>query len=401
MTLKQPVNSSPTAEDIQSYLPAYDRLELLAVGGMGAVYKARQISLDRPVAIKVLTHACSTALQFRQIFKCEAQVMAKLNHPNLVSIYDYGEANGLLYIVMQFVEGRSLHDAAHGKSVAPQESAALVSKISKALSHAHNAGILHRDIKPANILVDSKINPVVVDFGLAHHSHESTMKGQTVFGTAGYTAPEVLEPPYSADQRADIFSLGVLLHELLTGQMPQSPYVAPSGLAAVDPRYDAVVMRAIHPNPAKRYNNCEAFAADLDRIVAGKELSLSPLLLTPAVHPGLVHKTPVTSTAVVKPAATPQIPAAAPSEPSNVIALPSLDNSRKTNTSTKVALAACVTMGLVVSGLIVDSVMNAPTRNARNEAKQGKPKSPVKATSDARNNRGEPTMGPDITASNL
>ena len=209
-------NTSPSPGELQSHLTSYDSIKLLAVGGMGAVYKARQISLDRPVAIKVLTHACSASIQFRQIFKCEAQVMAKLNHPNLVSIYDYGEVNGMLYIVMQFVEGKSLHEAANGRAVAQNEAATLISSISTALGHAHASGILHRDIKPANILIDSKLSPVVVDFGLAHHAQESTMKGETVFGTPGYTAPEVLVPPYRADQRADVFSLGVLFHELLT-----------------------------------------------------------------------------------------------------------------------------------------------------------------------------------------
>ena len=355
-------NTSPSPGELQSHLTSYDSIQLLAVGGMGAVYKARQVSLDRPVAIKVLTHACSASMQFRQIFKCEAQVMAKLNHPNLASIFDYGEVNGMLYIVMQFVEGRSLHEAANGRAVAQNEAAALISSISIALGHAHASGILHRDIKPANILIDSKLCPIVVDFGLAHHAHESTMKGETVFGTPGYIAPEVLVPPYSADQRADVFSLGVLFHELLTGQLPQSPYLPPSRLAPVDQRYDSVVMRAIHPTPALRYTSTEALAEDLDKILSGKELTASPLLLTPVSHPQLATAThPAVPAVPVAPAAN-VIPISAYSNhvaqsPAKISTpLPSLASSSVSHAkSLIVVMAACITLALAVITMVISS----------------------------------------------
>ncbi|MCP5534887.1 MAG: serine/threonine protein kinase [Akkermansiaceae bacterium] len=354
-------STSPTPGELQSQLSSYDRIELLAVGGMGAVYKARQISLDRPVAIKVLTHACSASTQFREIFKCEARVMAKLNHPNLASIYDYGEVNGMLFIVMQFVEGRSLHEAANGRAVTQNEAASLVSSISKALGHAHASGILHRDIKPANILIDSKLNPVVVDFGLAHHAHESTMKGETVYGTPGYTAPEVLVPPYSADQRADVYSIGVLFHELLTGQLPQKPYIPPSRLAPVDQRYDSVVMRAIHPTAAMRYTSIDALAIDLDNILAGKELISSPLLLTPATLPEMatgqtayLAAPPIPATNVV-PISTPgRRVTQGPTRLSTP--LPSLSNSSLPNAKSMVVImAACITLALAVITILISS----------------------------------------------
>lgn len=397
MTVKNKANASPSPEEIQSYLPAYDSLELLATGGMGAVYKARQVSLDRPVAIKVLTHACATSLQFRQIFKCEARVMAKLNHPNLVSIFDYGEANGLLYIVMQYVHGRSLHDAAHGKPVAPLESAALISKLGKALSTAHSSGILHRDLKPANILIDAEINPVVVDFGLAHQSDESTMKGETVFGTPGYTAPEVLAPPYRADQRADVFSLGVLLHELLTGQMPQSPYLPPSSLASVDPRYDSVVMRAIHPETARRYPTAEALAVDLDKIIADQELSETPLLLTPACHPELARHPLATAPGVLAAAATVppvQAPAAAP--PENVVAL----RSRRTSPATKLALAACIAIAVMVTVLVIGAVSKDSRRHSRAETGPTEAAAPTEKK-ETGSEGGEPATTTAITSGSL
>lgn len=281
MTSEQAINNPPSVEQLLSHLTSYNNFELLATGGMGTVYKATQVTLDRPVAIKLLTHPSATNQKFREIFEYEARVMAKLNHTSLISIYDYGEVERIPYIVMQFINGRTLHQAAHGKTVIPRESAILISKISKALATAHSSGILHRDIKPANILIDSSINPVVVDFGLAQYLDDPAMRSAGIFGTRGYTAPEVLTPPYHSDQRADIFSLGVLFHELLTGQIPQSPYLEPSSIVKVDPRYDRVVMRAIHPDRNLRYPNATALASDLDKIIAGKELTASSLLLTP------------------------------------------------------------------------------------------------------------------------
>ncbi|MFK7910381.1 MAG: serine/threonine protein kinase [Akkermansiaceae bacterium] len=350
------MNSAPslptclTAEELQLHLTSYDSIELLAMGGMGAVFKARQITLDRPVAIKVLTHECASSLQFRQIFKCEAQVMAKLNHPNLASIYDYGEVNGMLYIVMQYIEGRSLHQAANGRAVAQNEAASIIAKISRALHHAHKAGILHRDIKPANVLIDSKVNPVVVDFGLAHHTEETTLKGDTVFGTPGYTAPEVLAPPYKADQRADVYSLGVLFHELLTGSLPQSPYLPPSRYENIDPRYDTVCMKALHPCAAMRYADAESFAKDLEKILAGKELSTSSLMSVATAHPSAAP-TPLLKV-VPRPSSFSEVPAVK-STP-----LPSLNKLSKQPGQAKsamVALAACITFAIAVIALIYSS----------------------------------------------
>lgn len=363
MNNTHPHNTAPAPGEIELQLKAYDNVELLAVGGMGAVYKARQISLDRPVAIKFLTHACSASLQFRRIFKREAQTMARLNHSNLVSIYDYGEINGMLYIVMQYIEGRTLHAAANGRAVTQNEAVSLVAKISRALSHAHHSGILHRDIKPANILIDSELNPIVVDFGLAHQTQDSAMKGDTVFGTPGYTAPEILAPPYRADQRADIFSLGVLLHELLTGQLPQTPYHPPSRLAPVDPRYDTIVMRAIHPSPALRYPGTEALAEDLEKILNGQELATTSLLSNPVTHPKLATTSPPTRIPVT---ATP---------PSAITTLPSLSRPRTPNLkSAIVILAACITLALAVITLIIST---HPPDNQPPVASGGIPSAPA------------------------
>jgi serine/threonine protein kinase len=274
--------------------------------------------------------------------------MAKLNHPNLASIYDYGEVNGMLYIVMQFIGGRSLHQAANGRAVTQNEAGTLISKICRALHHAHKAGILHRDIKPANILIDTEVNPVMVDFGLAHNAEDTTLVGDTVFGTPGYIAPEVLAPPYKADQRADVYSLGVVLHEMLTGSLPQSPYQLPSRYKKIDPRYDAVCMKALHPCAAMRYSDMEAFASDLEKIQAGKELSTSSLMLVSASHPQ-TSPTPILKV-VPRPSSFKDIPTAAKSTP-----LPSLKKLSKDPNQAKtaiIALAACITFAIAVIALI-------------------------------------------------
>lgn len=343
-----------SAEELQLHLSSYDSVELLATGGMGAVFKARQITLDRPVAIKVLTHACASSLQFRQIFKCEAQVMAKLSHPNLASIYDYGEVNGMLYIVMQFIEGKNLHDAANGRSVRQHEAGALIAKVSRALHYAHKSGVLHRDIKPANILISKTVEPVVVDFGLAHHADDSTMKGDTVYGTPGYTAPEVLAPPYKADQRADIFSLGVLLHELLTGELPRSPYLPPSSFENVDPRYDAVCSRALHPCAAMRYDTAESLAEDLEKILNRQQLSSSSLATATTAFPQSATPVARTTVASASPSTRAPLQVVNTSKPTSV-SLPSLkahSHNPGEKKAAMIALAACITFAIAVIALI-------------------------------------------------
>lgn len=275
-------SNSPSLAVLQRHFTTYSDMTFFATGGMGTVYKAVHTSLDRLVAIKLLTHPSAADTGFRKSFEQEAHIMTELNHAHLASIYDYGEVEGYLYIVMQFIDGRTLHQAAHRKPVIPHESSLLVSKISRALSAAHDLGIIHGDIKPANIIIDPALNPVVVDFGLAHHLDDSSVEDKGVFGTPGYIAPELLAPPYQANPRTDIFSLGVILHELLTGKMPQEPYLPPSYFVEVDPRYDLIVMKALHPSPRHRYPNATSFASDLEKVLSGKALSESSLLETPA-----------------------------------------------------------------------------------------------------------------------
>jgi len=218
----------PTIEEISSLLPAYDILSFIAKGGMGAVYRANQKSLDRPVAIKILPRHFGEDASFRASFETEAKSMAKLNHPNLIGIFDFGQVDGLLYIIMELVEGKSLYHSAYGKTIAPATSARIVKEICNGLTNAHKHGILHRDIKPANILLDPSASPKIGDFGLARPlgEHET----DAIYGTPGYTAPEVVHNPTAVDESTDIYAVGIVLYELLTGKSPDEEHGTPSTL---------------------------------------------------------------------------------------------------------------------------------------------------------------------------
>ncbi|HSP43302.1 MAG TPA: protein kinase [Luteolibacter sp.] len=266
MSLPENGFRAPLPEELAPLFPSYQILSLIATGGMGAVYHAMQTSLEREVAIKILPVEFGNDPGFCEAFAAEAKAMAKLNHPNLIGVYDFGEVEGMLFIVMEYVPGQSLHDACNGSAVEPGEVIRLMTGISLGLAHAHQHGILHRDIKPANILLDSHVQPKIGDFGLARPVDAQVGDGEAIFGTPGYTAPEVLEPPHTMDQRADIFSLGVLLHELLTGMIPGDDPRTPSEISLCDPRFDAVVHKATHPDPQQRYHSASEIADALHKI---------------------------------------------------------------------------------------------------------------------------------------
>ena len=254
---------APSIEELAPLFPAYQIDCFIAQGGMGAVYRATQKSLDRPVAIKILPKEFGADEGFRASFEAEAKAMAKLNHPNLIGVYDFGDIDGMLFIVMEFVEGKALYYSVHGKVIDPQVAFEMVSTISKGLAHAHTGGILHRDIKPANILLDLEANPKIGDFGLARPLDQDR-SGGVVFGTPGYTAPEVYNHAHPVDQRSDIFSIGALLFELLSGKPP----VADSTGMTIgsDPRIDAILKKATHEDPAQRYADAKELAAELDNL---------------------------------------------------------------------------------------------------------------------------------------
>ncbi|NWK56129.1 protein kinase [Verrucomicrobiaceae bacterium N1E253] len=274
----------PSIEEIAALLPAYEILSFIAKGGMGAVYMANHISLDRKVAIKVLPRHFGEDEEFRTSFESEAKSMARLNHPNLVGIYDFGQVDGLLYIIMEMVEGPSLFDATHGNVLAPEEAAELTLKICQGLANAHEQGLLHRDVKPANILIDQYAEPKIGDFGLARpvtdHDKDSA------FGTPGYTAPEVVQNPYAVDQSTDLYAVGVILYELITSELPSIPYQPVTHTVPCSPEFDRIISKAMHPIPGKRYRSAEEMIDDLKPLLnATPAPTQTTALITPSPAP--------------------------------------------------------------------------------------------------------------------
>lgn len=261
---------APDPADLAPLFPGYDIQGLIAAGGMGAVYCAVQRSLDRTVALKILPMEFSNDAAFCAGFEAEAKAMARLNHPNLIGVYDFGSVNGMLYIIMEYVPGKSLYHSAYGLAIDPAEVIRLVAAICNGLAHAHENGIIHRDIKPSNILLDLNAQPKIGDFGLARPIDRKVEEGEEIFGTPHYTAPEVVNSPHSVDSRADIFSVGVLLHELLTGKLPADDPRPASTIAHCDPRFDTIIRRATQPIPAARYSSASQIATDLQAIAAAK-----------------------------------------------------------------------------------------------------------------------------------
>ena len=261
--------SPPSLEELGQLLEAYRFEAFIAQGGMGAVYHARQRSLDREVAIKILPRELGADPSYYRSFKTEARAMAKLNHPNLVGVYDSGSVDGMLYIAMELVAGESLYHKYYRLCVEPAEVVRLIKGICDGLAHAHENDVIHRDIKPANIILTAKGVPKIGDFGLAQPSGLGDGTG-IAMGTPGYTAPEVIANPHSADRRSDLFAVGVILYELLTGQLPASPAQMPSTLTGCDPVFDKIFRRATHPSPTFRYPSAESFSKALDDAVVGR-----------------------------------------------------------------------------------------------------------------------------------
>jgi len=257
---------APDLADLAPLFPGYEFEGLIATGGMGAVYCAIQKSLERRVAIKILPQELSKDSAFCAGFEAEAKAMARLNHPNLIGVYDFGEVNGMPYIIMEYVPGQSLFHIAHGQAIDPAKAVKLVIGICHGLAHAHTHGIIHRDIKPSNILLDLDAQPKIGDFGLARPIERKGGEDGDIFGTPHYTAPEVCDSPDSVDYRADIFSVGVLLHELLTGRLPADDSRPASVIVHCDPRIDTIIRYAIDPLPKRRYASALELAKDLNAI---------------------------------------------------------------------------------------------------------------------------------------
>ena len=263
----------PSPEELGRRLPDLDDFELIGPGGMGTVYKATHRPLDRPVAVKVLHAHLQDDASFAERFAREARTMARLDHPHIVRVYDFGHREGLYYLVMELVDGVTLRQALDNGGFTPAEALALVPRICEALQYAHDQGVVHRDIKPENILLDRSGAPKIVDFGLALLTGPATETRLTryarVLGTPHYMAPEQIEHPSEVDHRADIYALGVVFYEMLTGELPVGRFPPPSQKVEVEVRLDEVVLRTLEKEPSRRYQQARELSSDVELSAAG------------------------------------------------------------------------------------------------------------------------------------
>jgi serine/threonine protein kinase len=273
-----------TAPEPAALAPQFPQLEILGLlgqGGMGAVYRARQVQLDRLVALKILPAEWGRDPAFAERFAREARALARLSHPHIVAVHDFGEAGEHFYLLMEFVDGANLRQLVQTGPLEPALALRVVPQICDALQYAHEEGVVHRDIKPENILIDKKGRVKIADFGLAKLVGPSrasfTLTGtHQVMGTLDYMAPEQRQRPQEVDHRADIYSLGVVLYEMLTGELPLGRFRPPSQVAAVDDRLDEVVFRALEREPERRYQHASEVKTDLDQIADGTAAPAAP-----------------------------------------------------------------------------------------------------------------------------
>jgi serine/threonine protein kinase len=330
-----PPFNPPSISELAPLFLQLEILELIGKGGMGAVYKARQKELDRIVALKILPPGIGDDPAFAGRFAREAKALAKLNHPGIVTLYEFGNVSGtgvppvrhdsnadrtsasgddktaakkhtgetpvpLYYFLMEFVDGVNLRQLLHAGRIAPREALAIVPQICDALQFAHDRGIVHRDIKPENILLDRRGRVKVADFGLAkivgtersaEHRLGSAPTGNPnepsgcsalltdagkVMGTPNYMAPEQKEHPDAVDHRADIYALGVVFYQMLTGELPGKRLEPPSSKVQIDVRLDEVVLRALEKKPELRYQQVSEVKTMVETIVAMNPSPVAP-----------------------------------------------------------------------------------------------------------------------------
>jgi tRNA A-37 threonylcarbamoyl transferase component Bud32 len=262
-------------------------LELLGRGGMGIVYKARQPALDRLVALKILPHRMAQDPDFQSRFVREAKALGSLNHPNIVAVYDFGAEAGLYFFAMEYVDGTNLRQVLRNRTLDSAQALRIVPQLCDALEYAHTEGVVHRDIKPENILLDKKGRVKIADFGLAKLVGADAPANLTVtnmvMGTPHYMAPEQVENPKGVDHRADIYAIGVVFYEMLTGELPIGRFDLPSKKVQIDVRLDEVVLRALEKQPEKRWQKAGEVkdAVTKATTAAPSHESYQPTVITP------------------------------------------------------------------------------------------------------------------------
>jgi len=310
----------------------YKITEQLGAGGMATVYKAYHARLDRNVAIKVM-HA--TFLQndaFVARFEREARIVARLEHPNIVPIYDYSEVEKQPYLVMKFIEGQTLKDVLRESSLPQDEILRLMTAVAHALDYAHKQGVLHRDIKPSNIIIDQRGNPYLTDFGLARllQAGESTMSADVMLGTPHYISPEQASGSTELDARTDIYSLGVVLYELLTGRVPyagNTPYAIVHDHVytpvprtsevnpGISPQIENVLLKALEKKPADRYATASEMLDALRSAVSGSAQSQTASAAQVESKPKIAAEAPPKRQSAPVPKSLPPVPPIPPANP--------------------------------------------------------------------------------------
>ena len=286
----------PGLATVREAFPQLEILELVGQGGMGWVFKARQPKLDRVVALKLLPASLAERdAAFAGRFEREGQLLARLHHPNIVAVHDSGRTGDFFYLVMEYVDGVNLRQAMRSSRFTPAQALAIVPHICDALQFAHEEGVLHRDIKPENILLDGKGRVKLADFGIAKLLGDGAegmpgmprsllegnlTQGGAVLGTPGYMAPEQRHTPADVDHRADIYSLGVVFYELLTGELPTGSFPVPSAKSAADPRVDAIVQQALEQERTRRQHS----AGEMKTQVTQLNAAYSPQEITVAME---------------------------------------------------------------------------------------------------------------------
>lgn len=296
----------PAPAALAALFPHLEILELLGQGGMGVVYKARQPGLDRLVALKTMPPVVAADPAFAERFTREARALAKLNHPNIVGVYDFGQAAPvadapgsqapLFFFLMEYVDGVNLRQAIQRGDLRPAEALRIVPQICDALQFAHDEGIVHRDIKPENILLDKRGRVKIADFGLAKLLGVKTDFALTgtrqVMGTPHYMAPEQIQGTRDVDHRADIYSLGVTFYEMLTGELPLGRFPVPSKKVQIDVRLDDVVLRTLEVQPEQRYQRASEVKTEIEQIANGPAAKASPPNPAAAATPAAPNRSP-------------------------------------------------------------------------------------------------------------
>ncbi len=270
-------------------LPGYQMVQLLGRGGMGEVWKARQCSLGRDVAIKFLSSALAKGNQeYVRRFEKEAAALAALSHPNIVNIIDRGchQETQTWFFVMEFCEGRSLRELMMTRSASIFQNLRIISQVARAIDYAHERGVIHRDLKPENILVDDQFHAKVVDFGLAGFSDGNAFENltgvSTAMGTLHYMSPEQRKDAHAVDERTDIFSLGVILYESLTGEIPVGRFKLPSQrLPGISTYLDKIVVRSLEVDPEARYSRAKNMAVEVEATLSSMKRNNSVLKTSP------------------------------------------------------------------------------------------------------------------------